>query len=231
MIDYFVLIIVVLAGGTVAWIIKRRLQWLPLLIAFSGAYLFAIIVFHLLPEIYGHAGHEHAFSSKTAGLFLLAGLVFQLILEYFSHGIEHAHEQTAADHSLTLGAVLGLFLHAFAEGLPVHQLHSHAYLYGILVHKFPIALVLTVFLIQSGLQVRRIWLLLILFSLMSPLGALAGEKIALLKENHVYVSAFAAGILTHISTVIIFESDMQHRLPPKKLAVIILAFLLAYFTS
>jgi len=230
--DYLILIAVVLAGGITALFVQKHRKWLPLLISFSGAYLFAIIVFHLLPEIYGHAALAEGFSPKKAGLFLLAGLVFQLILEYFSHGIEHAHSQEEnTTATLTVGAVLGLFLHAFSEGLPVHQLHSHAYLYGILVHKFPIALVLTSFLIHSGIKTRYVWLVLILFSLMTPLGTFVGENLEILRRNHVYVSAFAAGILTHISTVIIFESDMQHRLPLKKMAVILAGFLLAYFTA
>jgi len=229
MIDYLLLIATVLAGGVTAMYVYRSGKAMDFITAFSGAYLFAVIVFHLLPEIYEETARGH-FSAKTAGAFLLAGLLFQLILEYFSHGIEHGHLHHGPDKALSAGAAIGLFLHAFSEGLPVHQLHSHAYLYGLLVHKFPIAWILTLFLIGSGMKKWRIWTALVLFSLMTPLGAWVGEHWDFLREHHVYVTAFAAGILTHIGTVIIFESDMHHRLPPRKLAAIILGFLLAYFT-
>ncbi len=230
MTDYLLLFSVVVAGGLTALFIKKYQKWLPYLISFSGGYLFAIIIFHLLPEIFGHPVHHehlHEYSPKTVGVFILLGLLFQMFLEYFSRGVEHAHTHSHGS-GLTLGVILGLFLHAFTEGLPVHQLHDHAYLYGILVHKFPIALVLTSFLIHTGLKMRQILILLILFALMTPLGTLVGEKIEFLVENHVYVSAFVAGLLTHISTAIIFETDTSHRIPLKKLLVIILAFILAY---
>jgi zinc transporter ZupT len=223
--DYILLVTSVLAGGLTAFFIGKKQAWLSLLVTFSGAYLFAVIVFHLLPEIYGT--HEHGISVKTTGAFLLAGLVFQLLLEHISHGVEHAHEQSV-QKGLTVGILLGLFIHAFSEGLPVHQLHSHAYLSGILIHKFPIALILTSFLLGSGVKKRKTLAILILFSLMTPLGTRLGEKWDFLIENHVYVSAFVAGILTHISTVIIFESDTQHNIPVKKWIVILLAFILAY---
>ncbi len=230
MIDYMWLIITVLAGGTAAFSFGKSPKWLPYLVSFSGAYLFAVIVFHLLPEIYsGETEHAHHHASvKITGAFLLAGLLFQMLLEYFSHGVAHAHSHKDA-HPLTAGAVSGLFLHAFTEGLPVHQLNDHAYLYGILVHKFPIAVVLTSFLLQSGLSATRSFIILFLFALMTPAGTYAGEKIPFLTENHIYVSAFVTGILTHIGTVIIFESDTRHEIPLKKLIVMILAFILAYF--
>ena len=230
MTDYLLLIGVVLAGGLLGAWSKKHEKFVPYLISFSGSYLFAVIVFHLLPEIYGHH-HQHAaheVSAKTAGAFILAGLIFQMILEYFSRGIEHAHDHRHGTGGLTAGVVAGLFLHAFAEGLPVHQQPTHHYLYGILVHKLPIALALTAFLIQSGLNTGRIILILVLFSLMTPLGTWAGEHFELLKTYHIYVSAFVAGILTHVSTVIIFESEPHHKFSLQKFLIMLFAFVLAY---
>ncbi|NPA42880.1 MAG: ZIP family metal transporter [Chlorobi bacterium] len=225
--DYILLIGTVLAGGLAALWMRKRPRWLPYLVSFSGAYLFAVIVFHLLPEIYGPCAAGEV-SCRTAGFFLLAGLVFQLLLEYFSSGLEHGHTHDH-DHILSAGALLGLFLHAFTEGLPVHQLHSHAYLHAILVHKFPIALTVATFAMQAWKDWRKTLAAVVLFALMSPLGAWAGEHVHFLQTHKVYVSAFVAGILTHISTVIIFESDRDHRLPLKKLAVILAAFVLAWW--
>ena len=57
---------------------------LKLLLAFSGSFLLSLTVIHLLPEIY---------ESKNGriGLFIMVGILFQIILEYFSQGAEHGH--------------------------------------------------------------------------------------------------------------------------------------------
>ncbi len=230
---YLWLILSVLAGGFSAFYLYKQQGLQRALITFSGAYLFAIIVFHLLPEIYGAHGHAHTHTHehvhyKTIGLFIMLGLLFQLILDFFSHGVEHGHECQTEPAHLTTGIIIGLFLHAFTEGLPVLQGTSRAYLYGILVHKFPIALALTSFLIASGMKFGRILLVLIAFSLMSPLGAWVGSHLPFLMEHHILVSAFVVGILTHISTTILFESNMDHKFYLKKLLIILLAFGLAY---
>ncbi|NPA46675.1 MAG: ZIP family metal transporter [Chlorobi bacterium] len=231
---YIWLILAVLAGGFSAFYLYRKHGLQRLLITFSGAYLFAIILFHLLPEIYAAHTHPHAHEAghavpyKTVGLFIMLGLLFQLVLDFFSHGIEHGHEGGNEHTALSAGVVAGLFLHAFTEGLPVLQGTDRAYLYGILVHKFPIALAMTSFLIMSGMKRSQIILLLIAFSLMSPLGAWAGRHFAFLREHHILVSAFVVGILTHISTTILFESNSDHRFYLRKMLVILLAFALAY---
>ncbi len=223
MTDYLLLTLSVLAGGALTFLIGRKTNFHSLLLTFSGAYLFAVIVFHLLPEIYDNP----KFNVKTVGLFLLIGLIFQLILDFFSHGLEHGHEQ-AASKSLHVGLMIGLFLHAFTEGLPVHQLHSHAYLHAILIHKLPIAMVLTAFVMENGSLIKTL-LVLVAFSLMSPLGTWAGEHLAFLRENAALVSAFVAGVLTHVSTTILFESDRTHQFRLKKFASVVAAFILAYF--
>lgn len=221
---YFWLILVVWAGGLSALWLYRRHKIQHLLITFSGAYLFAVIVFHLLPEIYGH----NDTGISTVGLFILLGLLFQLVLDFFSHGVEHGHSGRGHAHSLTAGIVTGLFLHAFTEGLPVADAHHRAYLYAILVHKFPIALTLTAFLKNAGMRPAKLWGLLTAFSLMSPLGAWAGARLPLFAAHHTLVSAFVVGVLTHISTTILFESDSDHRFHLYKFLAILAAFGLAY---
>ncbi len=221
---YFWLIIVVWAGGLSALWLYRRHEIQRLLITFSGAYLFAVIVFHLLPEIYGH----EETNASLVGVFILLGLLFQLVLDFFSHGVEHGHSGKTHAHTLTAGIVLGLFLHAFTEGLPVADAHHHAYLYAILVHKFPIALTLTAFLKNAKMPPIKMWSLLTVFSLMSPLGAWAGEHFPVFAGHHGLVSAFVVGVLTHISTTILFESDSDHRFHLYKFLAILVAFGLAY---
>ena len=57
---------------------------LKLLLAFSGAFLLSITVFNFLPEVYNN-------SNKPVGLFIMIGILLQVILEFFSKGAEHGH--------------------------------------------------------------------------------------------------------------------------------------------
>ena len=61
---------------------NNKIQWL---LTISGAYLLAICLLHLLPEIFLNE------DSKNIGFYLLSGFLTQNILEYFSQGIEHGH--------------------------------------------------------------------------------------------------------------------------------------------
>ena len=89
---------------------------LKLLLSFSGSYLFALTILHLIPDVY-HNGDQ------SIGIFILIGFFLQICMEFFSEGIEHGHihvhkHQTAA---FPLGMMLGLCLHSFLEGMPLIQ--------------------------------------------------------------------------------------------------------------
>src|SRR4051794_35052910 len=93
---------------------KRKIK---VLISFAGAYIFTITVLHLLPEVYETSTVASPDLIKgdpgfRMGLLILAGFFVQLLLEFFSHGIEHGH--THHDHSGTipLGMMFGLCVHA-----------------------------------------------------------------------------------------------------------------------
>src|SRR6187401_3647826 len=87
---------------------------LKLLLAFSGAYLFALAILHLMPEVY--AGND-----SRVGWFILAGFFIQILLETFSEGIEHGHIHIHKKHSSSfpLALMAGLCLHSFLEGMPL----------------------------------------------------------------------------------------------------------------
>ena len=108
----------VLVTGFIFLSLKIKTQNLRFLLAFSAAYLFSISVTHLLPECY------EGTNAKTIGLFILVGFFIQILLEYFSTGIEHGHTH-AHSHScekhLPLGMIIGLYLHSLLQGLPIYQ--------------------------------------------------------------------------------------------------------------
>lgn len=223
---YIILFLVVVAGGYLAfrWQNKNT-QFVKLLLSFSGAYLLSIIVFHLLPGIY------HKIPGKSAGLFIMSGIVFQLILELFSQGAEHGHKH-AFDKKAPLLLLFSLSLHAFMEGLPINEgqhLH-HSYLYGILIHKLPVAIVLTTVMIEAGLPKYKIILFLSVFALMSPLAAFIGKYAEFMLIYGAYINAFVVGILAHIGTTILFENEHSHHFNIRKFLLIFVAMFIAYLT-
>ena len=76
----------VIAGAIVVEIFKpKKSRNIQILLTFSGAYLLAVSLLHLLPELFHHN------TTPNIGLFILGGFLIQILLEYFSQGIEHGH--------------------------------------------------------------------------------------------------------------------------------------------
>ena len=121
--SYFIIILLglcALLGGFAVFFIKENSTTkLKLILSFSGAYLFAITVLHLLPDVY------ESDQTHLIGLFILGGFVLQILLEQFSQGIEHGHIH-AHNHqtSFPWGIMLSLCLHAFLEGMPLTAKHN-----------------------------------------------------------------------------------------------------------
>ncbi len=176
-----------------------------------------------------HAGHAHNHANNPIGLFIMAGIVFQIILEYFSKGAEHGHVHGGHDHSNKMPWLLfiSLCLHALLEGMPVSQHNDMAW--GIAIHHFPIAIILTAFFINSGLNKIAIMLFMLAFAAMTPLGTILSEQLHFISHYYTEISAIVVGILFHISSTIIFESSEGHKFNLAKLLVIILGVIMAYF--
>ena len=76
----------VILGVIIAKLSKSENNWnTRLLLAFSGAFLLALTLFDLLPEVYEHLNY------KATGLLIMGGILLQIILEFFSKGAEHGH--------------------------------------------------------------------------------------------------------------------------------------------
>jgi zinc transporter ZupT len=201
---------------------KKKLK---LLLAFSGSFLLALTVSHLLPEIYD----DHMRPGRIApSVFIMIGIVFQIILEYFSQGAEHGHVHghDKMNH-IPWALFISLCLHALLEGMPVSQHHHLAW--GISVHHFPIAVILTTFLMQSHLNKVSRLIFMMAFAFMTPLGTFISTDSNFLLRFQTEITAFVIGILFHISSTIIFESSEGHKFNMAKLSAIILGIVLAYF--
>ena len=217
----------VIAGAITVEIFKpEKSRNIQLLLTFSGAYLLAVSVLHLLPEIFHHN------DTPNIGLFILGGFLIQILLEYFSQGIEHGHFHKS--NAIPFSVLISLCLHALLEGVPLGgHLHHHAHnalLTGIVLHKMPVAIVLMTIFLQSNISKTRAYFYLLLFALMSPLGVFSGSLFADLVEFHNEIMAVVIGIFLHISTTILFESSEGHKFNSKKIFAILLGAAIAYLS-
>jgi len=121
---------------------------------------------------------------------------------------------------------ISLSIHSFLEGIPIHE--HDTLLLGIIIHKMPIAIILTLFFIEAKYSQKNTLLFLFLFSLMTPLGSFTAEKMVFIKEYYIEASAIVIGIFLHVSTTILFESSEGHKFNLAKLIVVIFATFLAY---
>lgn len=237
------------------WVIRskeRNPKAQKLILAFSGAFILALSVFHLLPEVYHHAGH-----TETAGLLILAGFLLQIILDYFSGGVEHGHvhlpenESVHRQHSghhhhvhshisthpgmsrFPYIMMSGLCIHAFIEGLPLFTTSSGTGLFtGILLHNIPIAFTLVNVFLAAGRSARQALYALFIFGLMTPLGAMVSLILPFDTEHFGHLAlALVIGVFFHLSTTILFESDQNHRFNLLKFITILAGAACAFLLS
>ncbi|MET0759273.1 MAG: ZIP family metal transporter [Flavobacterium sp.] len=211
----------VLMGYAFALFLKPEAKKnLKLLLAFSGSFLLSLTVMHLLPEVY--EAHNH-----NVGIFIMFGILFQIILEFFSKGAEHGHVHGHEKmFKMPWLLFISLCIHALLEGFPVS--HHHDLALGIAIHHFPIAIILTTFFINAQLDKKVIFLFMITFAIMTPLGTALSGYLPVLNDYYTEITAVVIGILFHISSTIIFESSEGHKFNIAKISMIIFGIALAY---
>jgi zinc and cadmium transporter len=218
---------------------------LRLLLAFSAAYLFAISVIHLLPECYEGSNYHQV------GIFIIIGFFVQIIIDFFSSGIEHGHVHSHSDtchKHLPLGMIVGLFLHSLLEGLPIYQSSGHLHdnhamlntqqslIFGITLHNIPIAIAFVTLLLDHQTSKLKTILLLIGFAMMAPLGVLLSYTLHSFGINNYegflkLSFGVVIGIFLHISTAIMFETGENHKYNVVKILSMIAGVTLAAFIS
>ena len=220
---YLFPIYAILIGVVIAFLTKKQKSMgTKLLLSFSGAFLLALTLFDLLPEVYEHI------DAKQTGLFIMCGILLQIILEFFSKGAEHGHVHIHKDDTQFPWLLfISLCIHSFLEGFPIHE-HNDM-VFGVLIHKIPIAALITAFLLQSSFSKLQITGFLVVFAAMTPLGTYISNNVAFVADYVSVVNAIVIGIFLHISTTILFETGEGHKFNLSKLVAICLGVLIAYF--
>ncbi|WP_276090678.1 ZIP family metal transporter [Pedobacter sp. JY14-1] len=222
-------------GGCAIFLVRSdKSQLLKLILSFSGSYLFAITVLHLIPDAY------HGSESEEIGVFILAGFLLQVFLEQFSEGVEHGHIHRHHEHHVfPYGIMISLCLHAFLEGMPLAKDQHNALIFGIALHHIPAAFALSSILVQNRYQKNKVVFFISLFALMAPLGfyvsnGLSNGSIGGIEAYFNKIMGIVIGIFLHISTTILFESSVDHKVTKRKMIAVLCGLavaLIGYFSS
>lgn len=220
--NYLALFLSVAAGYVIALIFVRKgFKQLPIVLAFSGSFLLSITLFELLPEVF-------EMPSKTLGLYIMGGIMLQIILDFFSKGAEHGHvhldDMTGQFPWLLF---ISLAIHSLIEGVPI--VDNNSVLVGVIIHKIPIAIILTLFFIKTNYSKSITAVFLLLFALMTPLGSFLASEFETIFKFEKEINAVAIGIFLHVSTTILFETSKDHRFNLTKLLAILVGVGIAYF--
>lgn len=219
---------------------RNSKKYLLFILPFSGAFLLGVAILHMLPEVYHDPRMGH-----VIGVYILAGFFLQNILEFLSRGVEHGHIHAKKEHNglYILSIMVGLCTHAFVEGLPVaylssehhghvHDVISRPYLWGIVAHKVPAAIALSILLLQSNVKKTTLFFLVLIFASMSPVGALISEFVDFSLQAKTIILSISIGFILHIATTIIFETDASshHKISYSKLLGVTLGFGIAFLS-
>lgn len=217
-----------MVAGAFVRLLKPGTRWLRLLLSFSGAFLLAIVFMHMLPELYEEEG-------ALIGAWVFGGFLLQVVLEFFSHGIEHGHMHHHGHGALPWMTLASLCLHSFTEGMPFADERvagDMPFLLGVVLHKMPMAIALATVIQRAGGSNLAGWSMLVLFALAAPAGILTGHLAGEAMGGHFLrcMLGLAIGMLLHISTTIIFESAPEHRFNGARFVAVIIGAALAAFT-
>lgn len=224
----------ILICGISVLFFKINNKILKLLLAFSGAFLLSLSFNEILPEIYSSKNHN------IVGYFVLIGFFIQLVLDFLTKGVEHGHEHNCDETPKIafIPVLIGVCIHSFIEAMPLSNcfnapLLSKQLLTGIVIHNIPISIVLMSLILQSGKSVRISVLLLIIFALSAPLGTLTstiiGTNFIINITDFIDITmGIVVGIFLHISTIILFESDQNHKFNLYKFVFILLGIAISF---
>lgn len=218
------LILSVITGVFLGKYFGKKEAFAKNLLILSAGFLITICLNEVFPQVYTSE------MSSSLGIFVIGGVLLQMVLEALTKGFEHGHfHHHNESNILPMALMVGLFIHAFIEGIPLANEKEvlSPYLLGILFHNLPISFILGTFLFnRSGSKASYPSLLIVaLFALASPFGMSLGKYFN--PNLQPYFLAVVGGIFLHISSVIIFESNKNHNINWPKIGLVILGVSLA----
>lgn len=199
-------------------------------VIFSGSFLMGIALFGLMPELFDNI--------REAGVWIVAGFLFQIVLERFTGGLGHGHIHSHDVPKSELVLFSGLMLHAVLEGYSAglsNYLNPgiiSGMIAGIAIHEVPAAFSLSVLMSSKWKKSAYVMLFLILYVFATPAGYVMGvfvHKESIISEHLTQIiTAIIAGTFLHISTTIVFENSLRKREGLGKWALILAGLAVSY---
>lgn len=231
-------LLVLLSGPLLGIFIQRKFsngshKFISNTVLFSGSFLLGISLFGLMPELF-----ENIDTAQIAGLWIVIGFLFQIILEKFTGGLGHGHIH---NHDIPKSVFVlfgGLMMHALLEGYSA-GLNNHirpgvvsGMVGGIAIHEIPAAFSLSVLMHSKYKGKVHALLFLILYAFATPLGYFIGVYVheeSLINDNiSQIITAIIAGTFLHISTTIVFENSLRKKEGLSKWLVILSGLIVSY---
>jgi zinc and cadmium transporter len=208
-----------------------------MLLALSGSFLLGMTLLHIFPEGYKTGG-------AIVGIYVIIGFLLQMILEYFSGGLEHGHVHKSNNEHKESGKIywmllISLCIHAITESMPLSfhdHLHDDAhtgYLSAIVLHNIPVSMALVGVVLGGKGDKKKAAVFLLIFALAAPFGIWLSSNFAHGHEQSNFfpiIMGLAGGIILHVSTTILLETSENHRFNLIKFVVVLLGFALAFLT-
>jgi zinc and cadmium transporter len=193
------------AGGLLPLGRDWRGPHLRMVISFAAGVLLGAAFLHMLPEAIGELG-------GTAGGVMLVGFLALFVIEKFMmvHACHSEHCESEM-HVAGLATFVGLSIHSLGDGLALGSAAlvgqtgnldlGFLVLIAIVAHKMPASLSLMAVLLAAGYSRSRTAALIVFFSLMAPLGAVAVVLLARTISGPVLaiLLALSAGTFVHIA--------------------------------
>ncbi len=159
-----------IVGGVLPFIRKWSDDLLHLFVSFGAGIFIGTVFLHLLPEAFSH---EHV---ETSAIFVLVGFMLIFLIERFlfvtgDGSYDHSH------YVISITALVGLSVHSliaglgFAVGVEYKDIGILIF-YSIIAHKSTAAFSLASLFLLAKINLKKRIMLIVLFSLMTPLGAL-----------------------------------------------------------
>lgn len=213
-ITILILILSVFLGSVIGFFLKKfKINFVHYLLIYSAGFLLSFTFIELFPFLF--------YSNYIDSIYILIGILIQIVLEFFTKGIEHGHV-FHYQKKIPYTVIIGLFLHSFLEGIPI-SLKEKDLLFAIFIHNIPVSFLLSYFLFKSQLKHIYAYIILFIFSIGGPMGILLGNYISNNLKNKSL--AIVSGIFLYISLLIIFENNKKHNFKIINIIWIIFGFI------
>ncbi|HFE63824.1 MAG TPA: transporter, Zip family protein [Caldithrix sp.] len=218
-------------GGVIPLLFHKKIVIIQFFISFGAGILLGAALLHMVPGAAEYIG-------KRLGLPVLLGFLTLFILEKFimTHPCPAEHCEY---HTVGLTAFIGLSVHsvitglALGSGILIPRLGFIVFL-AVLLHKLPASLSLSSLLVKEHYSRNKIFLIILLFSVMVPLGAFSTYFLIQKASVHTLgvLAAFSAGTFLHVAADDLMPEVHQHfRYRKTRLLVFLLGLLVMWLVT